>query len=249
MPRDTVRIAAVSDVHCTTSSRGALQPLFAHIAEHADVLLLPGDLTDYGTPDEARVLLDELAGIRLPTLAVLGNHDFESGRQDEVRAVLSEGGVKVLDGDAYEVHGIGFVGVKGFAGGFGGAALGAWGERTVKAFVQEALDEARKLEAALDRLHVSQKVAMLHYAPVSETVEGEPIEIFAFLGSSRLEEPLERHPVAAVVHGHAHAGSPQGRTRGGVPVFNVALPLMRRVHPDAPYRVIELRPDGSSAER
>lgn len=248
MSRDTVRIAAVSDVHCTRASANTLQPLFAHVAAHADVLLLPGDLTDYGTPEEAQVLLRELAGVRLPILAVLGNHDFETGREGEVRGVLSEGGVIVLDGEACEVHGVGFAGAKGFAGGFGRFTLGAWGEATIKAFVKEALDEALKLEAALARLRTPRRIAMLHYAPIAETVQGEPVEIFPFLGSSRLEEPLGRFAVTAVVHGHAHAGSPEGRTQGGVPVYNVALPLMRRVRPEAPYRVIEVRPEGDESD-
>ena len=238
----------MSDVHCTRTSQGALQPLFTQIAANADVLLLPGDLTDYGTPDEAHVLLKELAGIRLPVLAVLGNHDYETGQQEEVRGILTEGGITVLDGEACEVHGVGFAGAKGFAGGFGRFTLGSWGESPIKAFVKEALDEALKLESALARLRTPQKVAMLHYAPIAQTVEGEPLEIFPFLGTSRLEEPLSRYPVTAVVHGHAHAGSPEGRTHAGVPVFNVSLPLMRRVQPDAPYRLIEVRPEAAELE-
>ncbi|WP_034387097.1 metallophosphoesterase [Deinococcus sp. YIM 77859] len=244
----TVRIAAVSDVHCTRTSQGTLAPLFAQAAREADVLLLPGDLTDYGTADEAHVLAKELAGVRVPVIAVLGNHDFESGSPEDVRGVLAETGVTVLDGEACEVQGVGFAGVKGFAGGFGRFTLGAWGEAAIKTFVREALDEALKLEAALARLRTPQRVAVLHYAPIAATVQGEPTEIFPFLGTSRLEEPLTRYPVTAVFHGHAHAGTPEGQLASGTPVYNVALPLLRRHQPGAPYRVLELRAEEPSEQ-
>ena len=234
-PEGTVRLAAIGDIHCTKASAGAFQPLFAQAAEAADVLVLCGDLTDYGLAEEAQVLVKELAlGAKLPTVAVLGNHDFESGQEAEVRRVLTDAGVTVLDGESCEVEGIGFAGVKGFAGGFGRGTLGAWGERAVKQFVQEAIDEALKLESALARLRTPRRVAVLHYAPIRATVEGEPPEIFPYLGCSRLEEPLNRYHVAAVVHGHAHNGAPEGRTGGGTPVYNVALPLLRKLHPDRP---------------
>ena len=240
-PKDTVRIAAIGDVHCTKTSQGALQALFTEIAERADVLLLCGDLTDYGLAEEARVLASELSAARLPTVAVLGNHDFESGQQEQVKEVLCEAGVHVLDGDACEVHGIGFAGVKGFAGGFGQRALGPWGEDAIKRFVQEAIDESLKLESALARLRTEQRIALLHYSPIQATVEGEPAEIYCFLGSSRLEEPLNRFPVTAVFHGHAHHGSPEGRTSAGVPVYNVSMPLLRQAGPDrSPFRFLEV---------
>jgi Icc-related predicted phosphoesterase len=222
-----LRIAAVGDLHCTKTSQGKLAPIFAHAAERADVLLLAGDLTDYGQPDEAHVLARELAAVKMPTIAVLGNHDFESGQQDEVKRILVEGGIHVLDGDAHEIEGVGFAGVKGFAGGFGQRALGPWGENAIKIFVQEAVDEALKLEAALARLRTPVKVVLLHYAPIEDTVRGEPPTIFPFLGSSRLEEPIDRYHAHAVFHGHAHSGSPDGRTKGGIPVYNVSLPLLR----------------------
>ncbi len=232
---NTVRLAAVADIHCTKTSQGIFQPLFAQIAESADVLLLCGDLTDYGLPEEAQVLVRELAAAkRMPTIAVLGNHDFESGQQDEVRDILCEAGVHMLDGDTREVHGIGFAGVKGFGGGFGRGALGLWGEEAVKHFVREAIDEALKLESALARLRTPQRIAVLHYSPIRATVEGEPLEIFPYLGSSRLEEPLTRYPVAAVFHGHAHNGTPKGRIRESIPVYNVSLPLLRKTAPDKP---------------
>jgi Icc-related predicted phosphoesterase len=240
---DVIRLAAVADLHCAKTSRGSFRALFERVAEEADVLALCGDLTDYGLPEEAHVLVEEMAAAaKIPTVAVLGNHDYESGRQDEVREVFTRAGVILLDGDACEILGVGFAGVKGFAGGFGRGTLGAWGEHAVKQFVQEAIDEAMKLESALARLRTPQKIAVLHYAPIRATVEGEPPEIFPFLGCSRLEEPLNRYPATAVLHGHAHTGSPEGRTGGGVPVYNVALPLMRRTFPDRPpFRVIELK--------
>lgn len=222
-----LRIAAVGDLHCARTSQGKLAPIFAHAAERADVLLLAGDLTDYGQPDEAHVLARELAAVKMPTVAVLGNHDFESGQPDEVKRILVEAGTHVLDGDAHEIEGVGFAGVKGFAGGFGPRALGPWGEDAIKRFVQEAVDESLKLEAAMARLRTKVKVVLLHYAPVEDTVRGEPAAIYPFLGSSRLEEPIDRYGADAVFHGHAHSGSPEGRTKGGIPVYNVALPLLR----------------------
>jgi Icc-related predicted phosphoesterase len=240
--RNTIRLAAVADIHCTKTSQGALQPLFAQIAQSADILALCGDLVDYGLPEEARVLARELtAAGKLPTVAVLGNHDFESGKQDEVRAILTEAGVTMLDGDACEIQGISFAGARGFAGGFGRGALAPWGEDVVKAFVHEAVNEALKLESALARLRTEQRVALLHYSPIQATVEGEPREIFPFLGSSRLEEPLARYPVTAVFHGHAHSGQPEGRTIGGIPVYNVSMNVLRRTYPDRPpFRILEL---------
>jgi Icc-related predicted phosphoesterase len=149
--------------------------------------------------------------------------------------------VKVLDGDACEVHGIGFAGVKGFAGGFGRGTLGAWGEPAIKQFVREALDETLKLEAALARLRSPHRIALMHYAPIPETVEGEPREIYPFLGCGRLAEPLHRYSVTAAFHGHAHRGSPEGRTTGGIPVYNVSLALLRRVIPDKPpCRILDI---------
>lgn len=177
----------------------------------------------------------------MPVIAVLGNHDFESGQQDEVKRILVEGGIHLLDGDAHETGGVGFAGVKGFAGGFGQRALGPWGEDALKRFVQEAVDEALKLEAALARLRTPLKVVLLHYAPIEETVRGEPPAIFPFLGSSRLEEPIDRYHAHAVFHGHAHAGTPDGRTKGGIPVYNVALPLLRATSGDGTLvRIVEV---------
>ena len=238
---DTLRLAAIADIHCTRSASGALAPLFAEAAARADILILAGDLTDYGLPDEARALARELSGVKVPILAVLGNHDFESGQEAEVTGILREAGVQVLDGDSCEVEGVGFAGVKGFGGGFGRRTLEPWGETATKAFVHEAVSEALKLERALARLTTPQKVAILHYSPLEATVEGEPREIFPFLGSSRLEEPLNRYRVTLAFHGHAHRGAPQGQTSTGIPVYNVALPVLRRTQSEAlPVRIVEV---------
>ncbi len=241
-PRTHLRIAAIGDIHVSKTSQGTFHALFAQISTSADVLVLCGDFTDYGLPEEAKILARELtASVNIPVIAVLGNHDYESGHEDEIRQILTDAGVAVLDGEATEVHGVGFAGVKGFGGGFGRGALGPWGEKAIKAFVQEAIDESLKLEAALARLLTHRRVALLHYSPIRGTVEGEPPEIFPYLGSSRLEEPINRYRVSAVFHGHAHRGAAEGRTGSGVPVYNVAMPLLARLNPDRPpYLIVEL---------
>jgi Icc-related predicted phosphoesterase len=245
--RDTgsaaVRVAAVADLHCPRTRETDLQALLGQMADAADVLLLCGDLTDYGRPDEARTLAKALSTVRrVPMLGVLGNHDYECGHPDEVERIFSDAGLTILNGTTAEIHGIGFVGVKGFAGGFDDRALQPWGEEIIKRFVHEAVDEALKLESALAKVQTPQRIVMLHYAPVLDTVRGEPPEIVPFLGSSRLEEPLNRYPVTAVFHGHAHHGSPAGKTKAGVPVFNVALPLLRQRRPDGPwFNVFEVK--------
>jgi Icc-related predicted phosphoesterase len=239
----TVRIAALGDIHLGGKGLEApLQMLFSQVSEHADILVLCGDITDRGDPEEARQMAKALATVGLPMIAVLGNHDYEYGKVAEVTRILCDAGVRVLDGDAHEVLGIGFAGAKGFAGGFGRGALGPWGEPLIKQFVREAVDEALKLETALSRLRTPRKVALLHYAPIAATVEGEPREIYPYLGSSRLEEPLTRYPVDVVFHGHAHHGTPEGRTLGDVPVYNVSMMLLQRTYPDRPaFRVVELQ--------
>jgi Icc-related predicted phosphoesterase len=236
-----VRVAAVGDLHCTKNSQGVFQPLFAAIREAADVLLLAGDLTDYGLPEEAQILVRELSTLRLPVVAVIGNHDRESGREAEVRHVLSDAGIVLLDGDATEVKGVGIAGVTGFGGGFGKHALAPWGEPVIKQFVHAAVEEALKLEKALARLRTDSLIALMHYAPIQRTVDGEPLEIYPFLGSSRLEEPLGRYPVTLVFHGHAHRGQPEGTTATGAPVYNVSMPLLTRQFPDRlPFRVFNV---------
>lgn len=239
----TVRIAAVADIHCNKSNQSALHALFTEINEQADVLLIGGDCTDLGLLEEAQMLAKELtATVKIPVIGVLGNHDYESGKQDQVKQILCDVGMSVLDGDTCVVRGVGFAGLKGFGGGFGKATVQAFGEDVIKAFVKETVNDALRLEAALARLEETpQRVVLLHYAPIRETVEGEPPEIFAFLGSSRLEEPVNRFEVAAVFHGHAHGGSPEGKTGKDVPVYNVSVPVLRRAFPQKPtFRMLEL---------
>jgi Icc-related predicted phosphoesterase len=236
-----VRIAAVGDLHCRKSSSGQLAPVLSRVNDMADVLLLCGDLVDHGLEEEARVLVKELSTVRIPIIGVLGNHDYQAEADDVVSTILTEAGLQILDGDATEVHGIGFAGAKGFAGGYERAMLGPWGEPAIKRFVQTAIDESLKLETALGRLRTAKRVALLHYSPVRDTCVGEPAEIYAFLGCGRLEEPLHNYPVDVVFHGHAHHGTAVGKTRNGIAVYNVALPLLRQTMPDqAPIRVIEL---------
>lgn len=242
MERDVIRIAAIADIHVKKTSHGAMVPIFTAASEQADVMLLCGDLTDYGTVEEARVLAHEITtSLRIPAIGVLGNHDFESGQQADVTQILTDAGVIMLDGDSHEVHGVGFAGVKGFCGGFGRRALGAWGEKIIKDFVHEGIEEALKLEKALGRLRTPQKIALLHYSPIHATVVGEPEEIVAFLGSSRLEEPIDRYRVSTVFHGHAHRGYTEGRTKGNAIVYNVAMPLLAAAQPDGvPLRIVEI---------
>src|SRR5215813_11064228 len=230
-----MRVAAVGDLHCKRSSQGNFQSLFAAMAGAAEAIVLCGDLTDLGLAEEARVLVKEMVPAKnTPMVAVLGNHDYESGEVDQVKGILAEAGVTVLDGEAVEIGGVGFAGTKGLGGGFGERALQPWGEEVIKRFVHETIDEALRLESALAKLRTPQRVALLHYSPIQDTVEGEPREIFPFLGSSRLEEPLSRYSVTVVFHGHAHHGRLEGRMRGQVPVYNVCLPLLQREVPDRP---------------
>jgi Icc-related predicted phosphoesterase len=244
----TVRVAATADLHCTKKSAENVSNLLRAMANEADILLLGGDLCDTGLVEEAQILAREIVSLKASVVAVLGNHDFESGKEAEIKAILEEAGVNVLDGRACEIHGIGFAGVKGFAGGFGDKALQPWGESGIKAFVHEAVEEALKLESALATIRAPKRVALLHYAPVMATVVGEPLEIMPFLGSSRLEEPLNRYRVAAVFHGHAHRGTPEGTTKEGVPVYNVAKPLLDRSFAGAaPFKLLEMTRDESEA--
>lgn len=241
-PPNIVRIAALADLHFGRVAEPLLRQTLVEAGRQCEVMVLAGDLTDHGLPEEASGLARELRqSVGVPVIAVLGNHDFESGKPGEVREVLAESGVKMLDGEACEVGGVGFAGVKGFAGGFGKRALGPWGEDIIKQFVHEAVGEALKLESALARLRGKPRIALLHYSPIQATVEGEPREIFPFLGSSRLEEPLARYMVNAVFHGHAHRGQPEGRTAAGVPVYNVSFSLLQRAFPgQPPFRVVEV---------
>lgn len=221
-----VRIAAVGDLHFGSGSEGALRESFAHIDRSADILVLCGDLTTHGRAEQMRGFLDELAPVRIPIVAVLGNHDHESDEVDALHALMRDAGVHVLDGDHVEIQGIGFAGTKGFTGGFDRGSLAAFGERLIKDFVQGSIDEAMKLENALRNLRTEVKIAVLHYAPVVDTVRNEPEMIYPFLGTSRLAQPIDMVGASVVFHGHAHHGSPAGSTPGGVPVYNAAFPLL-----------------------
>ncbi len=243
MSKKVSRIGAVADIHYGRESRGKLRSLFEEAARQVDLLLLAGDLTDYGLPEEIELLIEDLSAAigEIPVVAVLGNHDFETGHEAELSERLTRAGVHMLDGNAFDTEEVGVVGVKGFGGGFGRGTLEPWGEVGVKRYVQEAVDEALKLERGLARLQAPHRIALLHYAPIRETVIGEPEEIFPFLGSGRLEEPINRFRVSAVFHGHAHRGAPEGKTSAGVPVYNVALPLLKHTNPDGPdFRVLDL---------
>ena len=238
---NTVRVAALADIHYKRDGSNSLRSIFEQISDEAHILALCGDLTDYGLPEEAQMVAKDLAAARVPVVAVLGNHDYQSNQEGDIRKVLLDASIHILDGESVELCGIGFAGTKGFAGGFGTRTLEPWGEPIIKAFVQESLNETLKLESALARLRVPQQIAVLHYSPIQGTVEGEALEIFPFLGSSRLEDPINRYHVAAVFHGHAHRGAPEGKTQAGIPVYNVSHTLLRASFPDrSPYRIVEI---------
>lgn len=223
-----VRVAAVGDFHCGEEDVGRYREAFARVNDEADVLLLAGDLTRRGTPAEFRVVAGELADVRIPILTVLGNHDHESHDAETGIGILRERGVHLLDGEPFELNDrVGFAGVKGFIGGFGRFTLTAFGEAETKQIVGSTLDEVQRLEFALRRLSTPVRVVLLHYAPICDTVIGEPEQIFPFLGNDRLVEPIDRFQAAAVFHGHAHHGTFRGKTPGGVPVFNVSHVLLR----------------------
>ncbi|HET8998638.1 MAG TPA: metallophosphoesterase [bacterium] len=239
-----MRIAALGDLHVRDTLPQPLRDLFAEVSGRAEVLVLCGDLTDRGLPDEAEALAEALAVCRIPIISVLGNHDYESGQQGALHSILARSGVSVLDGESHEVHGVGFAGVKGFAGGFDDQVLQPWGEEIVKQFVHEAVNESLRLETALTRLRSEtgslRAVALMHYAPIRQTVEGEPLELVPFLGSSRLVDPIDRSGAVAVFHAHAHHGSYAGTTPKGIPVYNVSLPVLRRLTPERPFALIEV---------
>ncbi len=235
-----MRIAATADLHFTPARFSALHDQLNRVRDEADIFVLAGDLTNYGRPEEMEPLLNVLVRLRLPTIAVLGNHDYESGHEAELMRMLTQEGVKVLDGSAYERDGVGFAGTKGFVGGFGRGVLTAFGEPEIKTFVRAGIDEALKLECAMAQLRSKKRVVVLHYAPILATVEGEAPEIYPFLGTSRLGEVVDRIGADLVLHGHAHNGKPDGKTPGGVPVHNVAITLLQAQNPTAVYRVFEV---------
>jgi Icc-related predicted phosphoesterase len=235
-----MRIAALADLHYSPQSYDKIREQMSKIRDEAELLVLAGDLTNYGRPQEMESLLAMLVRLRIPIVAVLGNHDYESGEHNKLMEMMSAEGVKVLDGTAYERDGVGFAGTKGFLGGFGRSMLTAFGEPEVKAFVQAGIDEALKLERALSQLRTEKRVIVIHYSPIGDTVEGEPKEIYPYLGSSRLMEVCDRHGANVVFHGHAHHGSPDGKTTAGIPVHNVAMQINVLKNPERPYRIFEI---------
>ena len=239
-----MRIAAVGDIHVRENDNGKWVEYFKEVSKEADVLVICGDLTDTGDEGEAQVLAEELRSCSIPVVAVLGNHDFEKGRHKLIRQIVQKENVHVLDGEAVAINHVGFAGIKGFGGGFDSHMLSMFGEGAMKAFVQESVDEALRLDRALARLDAeytcSKRIAILHYSPVSDTVKGEPEVIYPFLGSSRLAEPLIRRQVNAIFHGHAHVGTLEGKTSNGVPVFNVSKPILVRAGYKYPYYLFEV---------
>jgi Icc-related predicted phosphoesterase len=235
-----MRIAATADLHFAPQSATVLRGQFDKVRDDADLLVIAGDLTNYGRPAEMEPLLNTLVRLRIPIVAVLGNHDYESEQPAELIRMMTAEGIKVLDGSAYERDGVGFAGTKGFVGGFGRGALTAFGEPEIKAFVRASIDEALKLERAMAHLRTAKRVVVLHYAPIAATAEGEAPEIFPFLGTSRLAEVIDRHGADLVVHGHAHNGKLNGLTTGGIPVHNVAITLLQSQQPPAAYRVFDV---------
>jgi Icc-related predicted phosphoesterase len=232
---DTVRLAALADLHYGRGHRHERASILGRAGAAADVVLLCGDLTDRGTPDEARMLVDDIPPeMRRRCLCVFGNHDHASDRADEVADVLRKAGLRLLDGKHTVVEGVGFAGVSGFGGGFGKRAVQPFGERALREFVGVTVDHALDLETALSQLDADRRVVLLHYAPIRQTVKGEPRELYPFLGASRLADPLDHFDVEAAFHGHAHDGSPRGETSAGTPVYNVSIPVLQEAYPDDP---------------
>jgi Icc-related predicted phosphoesterase len=237
---DPVRVAVIGDLHVTDLHPHPYRELFGEIGEQADVLVLAGDLTNYGKTTEAEILAADIETSRIPVVGVLGNHDYECGQPDTVASILRQAGAHMLDGHGVEIGPVGFAGVMGCMGGFGRNMLTSFGEATIKRFVQECADEAMKLENGLRMLRTERVMAVLHYSPVVDTCVGEPPEIFAFLGSSRLEESINRFDnVRVAVHGHAHRGRFKGCTGSGIPVYNCAQMVVREAC-GRPYATIEL---------
>jgi len=235
---EITRVAAIGDLHVQEDGSASYREIFAEMSQAADVIVITGDLTDLGKPAEARLLVEELRGSRVPVVAVLGNHDHQCDCVEEVSSIIREAGVYLLDGTAVELKGVTFAGVKGFVGGFGRHMLASFGEAAIKSMVAESLNETIKLENALRQIRTPRSLAVLHYSPTADTVMGEPEQIWPFLGSARLGETIDRYKVSAVVHGHAHHGTHEGRTAGGIPVYNVARHIEKPQ--GKPYIILEL---------
>lgn len=240
MPSKEMKIAAVGDIHVKETSQGAYTSLFEEISKSADILLLAGDLCDLGLPTEAEILAEELKSLKIPVVGVLGNHDYESNKEDEVKKILTQAGMRILGNEPFEMDGVGFAGVKGFAGGYDKYLLGSFGEKQYKSIVQETLSESLALENQLQQIDSKKKVVLMHYSPIRATLEGEPLEVYPFLGSSRLLDPIENQDVNVVFHGHAHHGTHRGMTPKGIPVYNVAYYLMQEMNPKQPYAIVKI---------
>jgi Icc-related predicted phosphoesterase len=238
-----IRVAAAADLHVGADSKGALRPYLDDLRDRADAFLLAGDLTKTGREEEAEVLAEELEGIGIPVIAVLGNHDHHSDQVDEIRAQLAGVGIVVLEGEGCVVEvgsgTLGVAGTKGFGGGFIGASATEFGERETKRFVQVTREASIALGESLRQLVSDVRVALLHYSPVRDTLQGEPLEIYPFLGSYLLAEAVDTSGADLVLHGHAHRGTEWGTTPGGIPVRNVAQPVIRRA-----FAVYTLEPRG-----
>jgi len=225
-----IRIAAVADVHAHPEAIGALRAGFAGVNERADALVLAGDLTLSGLVEEARVLVDELSEVTIPKLAVLGNHDWEAGQQLRIIEVLQESGIRIIDGRSVvlDINGssVGFAGAKGFCGGFDRYLVAPFGEEALKEYVRAGRRETEKLETALAALDAEYKVVAVHYSPIRDTLVGEALELYPYLGNSGLASPIDTLGADVVLHGHAHYGSRFGRTKTGIPVYNVAKPIV-----------------------
>lgn len=235
-----MKLAAVSDIHIRAEEHDKNVAEFSAVNDLADALVIAGDLTNHGTPEEMRECLSVLEHVSIPIIAVLGNHDHESGQQDELAGMVRVAGIHLLDGQCFEVGGVGFAGTKGFCGGFAPYELMPFGEYGIKTFVEVAEREAIKLDYGLAQLHTPTKVAITHYAPIKETIIGEPEPIFPFLGSSRLERALDRHQPALALHGHAHHGSFSAQSSSGVMVCNVALHILRQRGEPHPFTLFDL---------
>lgn len=234
-------IAALADLHCTTASRGQFAPVFKEISEKADVMLLGGDLTNHGQIEEAKIFAGEMKEALLPTFAVLGNHDFEADQAEDIKKIITSERVILLDGTCAVIDRVGFAGTKGFAGGFAPHHLPSLGEKILKEFTAADIAETLKLETALAELETKIKIALLHYAPITGTIEGESLEVYPLLGSSRLAEPINTLGATVVFHGHSHHGKFEGKTDKGIPVFNVAMPILRRLKPPKSYLLFETK--------
>ena len=237
-----MRVAAVADLHVRADDVERVRRMFATVKDEADVLVLAGDLTDHGRPGETEALVRGLHHVGVPVVAVLGNHDHEAGNERDMLRILGSYGIHILDRrrPTTTIAGVGFAGVKGFGGGFGDRLVRGFGEDSLKAFVSASVMEAEALRAGLLSLSTPTKFAVLHYAPVEATIEGEPRDIWSFLGTSRLEAALEDGGASVAVHGHAHHGRPRGETTHGVPIANVSLPLLRETGHERPYLVMDL---------